>query len=456
VKSPVRSFVLDTLLVGLSSAVLAGCYAYIPVPVEPLPRDRVVEQCHQAIREQTRDRLDRPTAVSFDTPEIYYVSSALEGVRGGGMLAAGRERARIHYDCTVNVRSGGVVRAQHRVIDEIRPAGWSADVCQDRIREKVTSDRNRRGVVKFGEVEIHDVSLERERVRGRAELKSGSQREKIRYACTVNVRRGRIEDAHYSPLAGPPLSDAEAVKLCQGAITGEAKADRGKKARVSFDTGSSYFVSPSERGVRGRAQLRSGPEHERVAYECKVDVRVRRVTLAHYRSLEKPEHSEKRIIKACQDVTREMVAADHGRRASVKFATAETFSSSERKAGVQGRGELRVGGDRDPIHYLCTVDLRKLKITEARYRPIQSSPDQRRRTVDLCHEAVRERVASDQDGRVSLNFERSETYFISNAEEGVRGEGVIRSGRRSRDPIRYECEVNVRRGHVTEARYRYR
>jgi hypothetical protein len=140
----------------------------------------------------------------------------------------------------------------------------------------------------------------------------------------------------------------------------------------------------------------------------------------------------------------------------VKFKTAETFSSSKYKTGVQGRGELKVGGDRDPIHYVCTVDLRRLKITEARYRPIESSRDQRQRTVDLCHDAVRQRVASDHDGRVSLGFDRSETFFVSNSKEGVRGEGGIRFGRRNREAIRYECEVDIRRGRVTEVRYRYR
>jgi hypothetical protein len=444
------------LVPGLSFAVLAGCYARVPVRVEPPPRDHVVEQCHQTIRGQARDRFGRRTAVSFDTPDTYYISSALEGVRGGGVVKAGNERTRIQYDCTVNIRSGRVVQAQHRPVADIRPVGWSVDACQDRIREEVASDRNRRAVVKFGEVATHDVSLERERVRGRARLKSGNQWEEIRYACTVNVRRGRIEAADYSPVAKPLLSDAEVVKLCQGVIAGEARADRGKKARVSFDTGSSYSISSSERGVHGRAQLRSGSARERIAYECKVDARARRVTLAEYHSLEKPEVSEKRVIDACQEVTREMVAADHGRRAGVKFKTAETFSSSKRKTGVQGRGELRVGGDRDPIHYVCTVDLRKLKITEARYRPIESSRDQSQRTVDLCHEAVRERVASDREGRVSLGFDRSETFFISNSKEGVRGEGGIRSGRRSRDAIRYECEVDIRRGRVTEVRYRYR
>lgn len=456
-KRRTRPILLVVVLAALSSSAHIGCYSPVPVVIEPPPRDRVVERCHQVIRGQVIERSGQHAVVSFDTPETYYVSSAIEGVQGGGVLEVDREHARIEYRCAVNIRSGRVVQAQHKVIEKPqRPAGWSIEACQDRIEEKVAKEHRRRPVVKFGEAEIHDVSLDREKVRGRAKLKSGKEWQGIRYACTVDLRRGRVEAAHYSQLAKPVPSDAEVVKLCQGAIVGEAKADRGQRTKVTFEKGSTHSISASRQGVSGRAELRSGAEREQIAYRCKVNLHQARVTLAEYRLLERPGGFEERVIQACQDVTREMVAADHGRRAKVKFQTAETFASSKRATGVQGRGILVSGGERDPIQYLCTVNPRKLKVTEARYREIEVPRDQIRRTVDLCHEALRERVESDHGSRVSLAVESSESYFISIAEQGVRGEAAIRKGRRYRDLIRYDCRVNLRRGRVDEVRYRYR
>ena len=74
----------------------------------------------------------------------------------------------------------------------------------------------------------------------------------------------------------------------------------------------------------------------------------------------------------------------------------------------------------------------------------------------MCHAELLRQISSDREGPASLKLETTETYFVSNAVEGVRGEGVVQAGRRYRDRIRYECEVNIRRGSVKEARYRYR
>jgi hypothetical protein len=293
-------------------------------------------------------------------------------------------------------------------------------------------------------------------VRGHGKLTSGNRREKIRYQCEVDIRRGRIETAHYRPVEKPPMTDRDALQLCQGAITDEVKGDRGRGAKVSFSENNTYSISRFEKGVRGKAKLKSGGDRDPIAYECTVNTRRERVTNAHYRLLETPRPSQKRIVELCQIVTREMAAVDHGRRATVKFDDAETFAVSERETGVQGSGLLRVGNDRNPIRYRCSVDLRTVKVTDARYRPVEQPRKSTQRTVDMCHTELREQIASDLNDSVSLKFETSETFFVSNAVEGVRGKGVVGAGRRARDHIRYECEVNIRRGRVDEARYRYR
>jgi hypothetical protein len=224
---------------------------------------------------------------------------------------------------------------------------------------------------------------------------------------------------------------------------------------VAFAANDIFTISRFEKGVRGKAKLRSGDGRDPIAYECTLNTRRERVTAAHYRLLEKPRPSRERIVELCQMVTREMAAADHGRRAELEFDGAETFAISERETGVRGSGLLRVRGDRDAIRYRCSVDLHKRKVTDARYRPVEPPRESTQRTLDLCHTELREQIASDREDSVSLEFDTSETFFVSNAVEGVRGKGAIRAGRHDRDRIRYECEVNIRRGRVKTARYRY-
>jgi len=452
-----RRILGGTLVASSLSIAHVACTTYPPVHTSQRPRDQIVRTCQQSVRAQVSDRVGGATGVGFDTPEIYYVSSALQGVRGGGVVDARGDRARIHYDCAVNVRSGVVVRSDYRLIDRIRRGSeWSVDACQDRIRREVASDQRRQTTTKFDEAETWFISLGREGVRGDGRIEVGGRREKIRYECEVDLRRGRIEAAHYRSVQKPPLTDAKVLKLCHGKIQDQLKGDRGRGTKVSFAENDIYSISRFEKGVRGKAKVKSRNDRDAIAYECTVNTRRERVATASYRVLEKPRPTRERVIELCQMVTREMAAVDHGRRAAVEFDGAETFAISERAIGVRGRGLLRVGGNRDPIGYRCSVDVRNVKVTDARYRRVEQPQESTRRTVDMCHAELREQIASDREQPARLEIETSETFFVSNALEGVRGKGFVRLGRRDRDPIRYECKVNIRRGRVQEARYLYR
>jgi hypothetical protein len=447
----------SALLTAALSVAQLACTTYTPVHSDPRPRDHVVESCQQSVRAQVSDRFGASARVGFDTPETYYISSARQGVRGGGVIGSGGDRARIHYDCSVNIHSGRVVDVNHRLVDASRRSSeWSVDACQSRIRHEVASESRRQTTLNFEPAKTWFISLDREGVRGTGKLASGNEREKIRYECEVDIRRGRIEAAHYRPVEKAPMTDKDTLRLCQAQITDEVKEDRGRSTKISFVENKAYSISRFEKGVQGKAKLKSGDDRDSIAYECRVNTRRERVTDAHYRLLEKPRPSREHVVELCQMVTREMAAADHGRRAAVEFDDAETVAVSEREMRVRGSGRLRVRGDRDPIRYSCSVDLRKVKVTDARYRPVEQPRQSTQRTLDMCHAELRRQIASDREESASLKFDTSETFFVSNAIEGVRGKGVVRVGRRERDPIRYECEVNIRRGNVKEARYRYR
>jgi len=447
------SAVLTTTL----SLTQVACTTYTPVHGEPRPRDYVVERCHQSVRSQVSDRFGRPTRMSFDSAESYYISSARQGVRGGAVIGSGGERARIHYDCSVNIHTGRVVDVDHRLVEADRHRSeWSADACQNRIRDEVASRNRHRSTVKFEPAKTWFISLDREGVRGNARVESGKQREKIRYECEVDVRRGRIQAAHFQSLEKPAMTNKDVVKLCKASISDAVIQDRGRRMNISFGDNHVYAISRHKKGVQGKAKLKSGSGKDPIAYECKGNTRQERVTDAHYRLLDKPRPSRKHVVDLCQKVTREMAAADHGRRAKVDFDDAQTFDVSEREMGVRGNGKLHVGRDRDAIRYSCNVDLRRVKVTDARYRPVERPRRSTRRTIDMCHAELRERISADRGSSTALKFESSETFFISNSLEGVRGKGVAKIGRDDRDHFRYECKVNIRGGGVKEARYLYR
>jgi len=421
-----------------------GCVGTTVVAQPPPPRGRFVEYCHQTIRSQAADHFGGHVGVRFDSPETYFVSSALEGVRGGALVTGRGAGERIQYGCTVNIKSGRVVDARFRRVEPVRRSSdWPVEACQQRIRDEVAADHPRRTSVNFGAAETFFVSIDEEGVRGRAKVGAGNHWEAIRYECTMNVRRGRVHAARYHPLEQPALSDARAVELCQQAVAGRATREHGSRARVDFSSGNAVSVSKSEKRVRGNAKLNAGRDREPIAYECSVDVRRERVTNAHYQSRGKPRPSDGKLVETCQMVTREIIAAEHGRRASVEFATGEVFDISKGQRGVRGRGVLEVRRNREAIRYQCMLDGRRGKVTEARYRPVERSPVVAQQTMDLCHQAVRAKVAAARKRRTSVEFQ---------------SHGSVRSGRLDRDPdaIRYDCTVNIRRGLVTKARFRYR
>jgi len=75
--------------------------------------------------------------------------------------------------------------------------------------------------------------------------------------------------------------------------------------------------------------------------------------------------------------------------------------------------------------------------------------------VEQCQQELRLRIEREQGRRSRVDFARAETYFVSNAEEGVRGTATLRGERDRRAPqlISYNCTVNIRNGRVREATY---
>ena len=207
--------ILQLALLPSLLVVTSGC---VPIHVgAPRPTgERVVDRCFERIREDALDSLGRPATVNFDTAETFFVSTFVEGVRGGAVHHARRSSHQVQYRCAVDIRTGVIVHASHRAIEESAPSSESLiDACQHEIGRQVASDRGRRASLLFEPADLFSISRHEDGVRGKARLKDGGLEEKIRYECSLNPRKGIIRSAEYQTVGRPPLSNAGAIELCQ-------------------------------------------------------------------------------------------------------------------------------------------------------------------------------------------------------------------------------------------------
>lgn len=75
-------------------------------------------------------------------------------------------------------------------------------------------------------------------------------------------------------------------------------------------------------------------------------------------------------------------------------------------------------------------------------------------SVSACQRDLQDRIAQETGNQVQVSIDSPETYFISNAEEGVRGIATSRSQTNNQSTsYRFDCAVNLQSGQVTRLTY---
>lgn len=75
-------------------------------------------------------------------------------------------------------------------------------------------------------------------------------------------------------------------------------------------------------------------------------------------------------------------------------------------------------------------------------------------SVSACQRELQDRIGRDTGSQVQVTINSPETYFISNAEEGVRGTATSQPQTNNQSTsYRFDCAVNVRDGAVTRLTY---
>jgi hypothetical protein len=75
-------------------------------------------------------------------------------------------------------------------------------------------------------------------------------------------------------------------------------------------------------------------------------------------------------------------------------------------------------------------------------------------SISICQSALQERITQETGSQASVSFDLAETYFVSNAEEGVRGTARVRLQNNNQLlRYRYDCTANIRDGQVARLTY---
>ncbi len=187
---------------------------------------------------------------------------------------------------------------------------------------------------------------------------------------------------------------------------------------------------------------------------------------------------------ACQrEIVQKMTNGNTGSFLRFNDAVRESFvSNAERR--IQGEGQ-QVNTDSNgritpsTFNYDCTVNTSDGRVTAVNSTGSNTSTSNnsststtsptaaefnKEKAISMCHRELKDEISSDSQinlgGLLSLNTGRelnfndsAETYVISNAELGVRGDAVIRQAG-SQKSISYDCTVNVQDQDVTKVSYR--
>lgn len=157
--------------------------------------------------------------------------------------------------------------------------------------------------------------------------------------------------------------------------------------------------------------------------------------------------------------------------------TAEEFVIATRNVEITGSGPIDGAGNRTILmrnringgQAECQINVATSRVISVRItsqpgnpvpppsRPPGNSVSPNDPSVRVCHADVDNQIRREFAGveKVLFSMDTISKYFISNAREGIRGDGQFRQGP-TWFPFDYNCTVNIHNGRVTEANFSIR
>ncbi|WP_338441347.1 hypothetical protein VZG28_11395 [Synechococcus elongatus IITB4] len=232
------------------------------------------------------------------------------------------------------------------------------------------------------------------------------------------------------------------LRRCQNAL-----AERiGQRIQVQTDTLTPYFISNAEQGIRGQGNLDSSGNFRPFDFDCQVNVRDGRVVSLEYNYQSSGNNGtvNDNVRRRCQDALADRI----GQRVQLSSDTFRPYFISNAEQGLRGEGTLDRAGNFRPFEFDCQVNTRTGRVNRLTYNYLSANnpTDISPAVLQACQIALRDRIGQ----RVQIDRNSLQSYFISNAAEGLRGEAV--AGRETQ-PFQFDCQVNLRNGRVTRLDY---
>jgi hypothetical protein len=174
----------------------------------------------------------------------------------------------------------------------------------------------------------------------------------------------------------------------------------------------------------------------------------------------KPVPADYPTAVQCQAAITSKVKSAYAGVEKVTYDTSTTtaYFISNGEEGIRGKGQFRQTNNWKSFNYDCTVNIRTGTVTTATYslttgqtsKP--ASPDSP--SARQCHTAISGKIKQSYAGVEKVIYDTGTTtsYFISNGEEGIKGNGQFLQGSSWKN-FTYDCKINIRNGTVSSATY---
>ena len=238
------------LLAGLATGfILSGCNEYYARPdydykpgydpgygpgYDEVGDRRMIKNCKLRVENKISRKLDYSPRINFGYVDVSDISRYRSRIEGDAYVHERNGRLRVDYRCIVERDNGKVSDLKLDWRDKPASGGnkkQAVSICKSHIRNKVQRNTDGQVNIDFRKHETSNMSGNRLRISGKANVSARRGQGKIGYECVVDTSRMRIIDASYSwkqelnAAGGNGYDKDRAIRRCHKAITNKLRKD---------------------------------------------------------------------------------------------------------------------------------------------------------------------------------------------------------------------------------------
>lgn len=249
--------------------------------------------------------------------------------------------------------------------------------CKLRVENKIGRKLDYAPRIKFGYVDVSDISRSQSRVKGDAYAQERNDNLRVDYRCIVERDNGKVTDVKLDWRNKPANADkkSNAASTCKSYISKKVQSDIKGQVGVDFGKHDSSGMSNNRRRITGKAHITTRRGPGKIGYECVVDTHRMRVSDAHYRwtqhlpSAGNDGYNKDMVRRKCQKAIVNRLRVDN-------YENAKIQSTSIRNVGkadliVEGKIKMTHEGSPHRARYECRINGHNGKVKSATYKLVR-------------------------------------------------------------------------------------